>query len=67
MRIKIEAESQEEYESKLEELVKSLKGEPEMRRSVYKAQNEIADFWDAKFKKMMSGLKDEIAAILDKG
>lgn len=64
MRITIEASSQEEYEDKLDELVKSLKGEPEIRRSIYRAQNEMVDHWDNEFKKMLHGLKDDISKIL---
>ena len=58
MKIKIEVSSQDEYEEKLEELVKSLRGEPEMRRSLYPAQNEIADYWDDEFKKMISEMNE---------
>ena len=66
MRVVIEAESQEEYEAKVDELVKSLKGEPEIRRSIYRAQNEMVDHWDNKFKKMLNGLKNDISKILNK-
>ena len=64
MKITIEAESQDEYEDKLDELVKSLTGEPEIRRSIYRAQNEMVDHWDSEFKKMLHGLKDDISKIL---
>ena len=64
MKVIIEADSQEEYEAKVDRLVKSLKGEPEIRRSIYRAQNEMVDHWDAKFKKMLNGLKDDISNIL---
>jgi len=67
MRVIIEAESQAEYEAKIDELVKSLKGEPPIRRSIYRAQNEMVDHWDKEFKKMLNGLKDDISKILDQG
>ena len=66
MKIAIESESQVEFEDKLDELVKSLKGEPKIRRSIYKAQNEMVDHWDDEFKKMINGLKNDISKILNK-
>ena len=64
MKIKIEADTQEEYEAKVEDVVKSLRGVPEIRRSVLDAQNEIADYWDKEFQKMLGELKNEIESIL---
>lgn len=65
MKIRIEASTQEEYEGKVEDLIKSLRGVPEIRRSIYRAQNEIADHWDKEFRDMINGLKDDIAIILN--
>ena len=65
MKIQIECESQDEFEEKIEDLVKSLKGEAKMRRSIFPAQNTMQDNIDKKFKQMMEELKDEISTIIE--
>jgi len=66
VKIAIECESQEEFESNVDNIVKAVKGEPKLRRSIYKAQNEILDHWDKQYKTMIKELKDDITKILHK-
>ena len=37
----------------------------QMRRSYFNAQNQIMDYYDTKFKKMMDDIKKDIEAILE--
>ena len=73
MKVRIEA-TQEEFDTKREELSRILRksfkektSTPALkpRRAVIRAQNEIFDFWDSKFKAMLSDLKEEISKILE--
>ena len=35
------------------------------RRAVYRAQNQMMDYWDMKFHAMLAALKREIAEVID--
>jgi hypothetical protein len=85
MRISIEAESQEEFDSKRSDLIKALAGSKfEVKRverpgtrydlekspgsprgTVFEAQRQILEHWDAKFHAMISDLKKEVGEILE--
>ena len=36
----------------------------EMRRAYYKAQNEMMDYWDRKYKEMLKEIKRDIEEVL---
>ena len=66
MRVTIEAESQAEFDDKRQSLIKAIGGKPalEPRRAALKAQNEIMDFWDGRFKAMLDAIKGDVDALL---
>jgi hypothetical protein len=67
MKVKIEAESQTEFEAKKEAVSKMLSNDyGKVRRAIYPAQNEIFDYWDRKFKGLIQELKNEILSITKK-
>lgn len=76
MKIKIWTNSQSEFDEKRSELAKSLAGDdyelirkamklPEYRKPFYKAQGEIQDYWDTKFKELLEDIKKDINEILE--
>ena len=80
MKIKIEADSQEEFDDKREELIKAIAGtklkvkiskiydleKPAIapRRSPFKAQNQMIDYWQVKWESMLKDIKAEINEVL---
>ena len=76
MKIDIHCESQEEFDDKREELLKRLAGEKfdiiqkglapvPLRRSKIKAQNEMMDYWDGEFQKVLELIKEDIKKIIN--
>lgn len=79
MKIKIEAESQKEFDSKRHELIRALAGSEytvDIRKSserspeddgepYFDAQREILKFWDSEFHKMLAEIKKDIGKIVD--
>lgn len=76
MKIDIHCESQEEFDDKREELLKRLAGEKfdiiqkgltpvPLRRSKIKAQNEMMDYWDGEFQKVLELIKEDIKKIVN--
>lgn len=79
MKIKIEANSQEEFDEKRHELIKAIAGShlevsirkagqksaTETREPHYKAQREMLHFWDEKFKVMLRDLRTEIGEVIE--
>jgi hypothetical protein len=78
MKIKIESESQEEFDSKREEIIKAVAGSKlrvsvsraneslatEPKEPYFDSQKEVLNHWDAKFKSMISDIKADIDEIL---
>lgn len=75
MRVHIEAESQEEFDSKRVDLIRALAGsqlEVIEKAAIPKAptpseipaQNQMIEHWDARFRSMISKLKADIAEII---
>jgi len=72
MKIQIEG-TQEEFDEKRFDILKALGGKKfnieskpiQMRRAFFTAQNQMMDFWDEDFKKMMDGLKEDVVKIID--
>ncbi|NBP16516.1 hypothetical protein EBU95_19365 [bacterium] len=77
MKIRLEG-TQEELDSKREELIKALakdkldveiraKGQKifgQKRPPYFKAQHEILEYWDKKFQKMLKDIKKDISEII---
>ena len=80
MKINIEA-TQEEFDEKREELIKSLAGtklivtirkasDSKMQQSkppVYHAQAQMLEFWNRKYAQMIQSIKMEVGEIIEKG
>lgn len=80
MKVEIRAESQQEFDEKRPELIKAIAGsrlEVEIRKvgekrstdsrpAHFKAQQEMLDFWDRKFKEVLLATKLEIGEIIGK-
>lgn len=76
MKIRIEADSQEELDEKRPELIRALAGEHlrveiskgrhpiSPRNSPIKAQNEMIEYWDKKWSETIRDIKKEIEGVL---
>ena len=78
MKITIHAESQEEFDEKRFELIKAIAGSrlevdvrkvgqkrpTDARPMHFKAQQEMFDFWDKKFKQTLNAIKLEVDEII---
>jgi hypothetical protein len=78
VRLKVESESQEEFDAKRPELIKAIAGSKldveirrrgqkkplESRDPHYRAQKEMLDYWNKKFNTMIEDLKAEINEII---
>ena len=77
MKVTIEADSPEEFESKRADLIKALakkvraktiydleKPAIEPRRAKLASQNDVMDLWNEKFKKMVKDIKREISDVI---
>lgn len=69
MKVVILADSQEEFDSKRSGLVKAIAGESPLSPKLpyFKAQGEMLDYWDGKFRRMLSDLRKDIDEIVDNG
>ena len=75
MRVKIEADSQEEYELKKAALLEKIAGPAyevrlkkkgqslvnEPRPAHYQAQKEMLEYWNARFREVIEEIKDEVS------
>lgn len=78
MKLKVESNSQEEFDSKRPELIKAIAGSKldveirekgqkkplESREPYYRAQKEMLDYWNSKFDSMIKDLKAQINEII---
>jgi hypothetical protein len=72
MKVHVEAESQQEFEEKRTELLKALAGDrfeiivkSAPKKAKFRAENEMLNHWDKRFKAMIAIMKKEVSAILD--
>ena len=81
MKVKIEADSQEEfdqkrgslleqiagpqYEVKLKKKGQTLAGEP--RPAFYQAQSEMQAYWSKRFQEVLNEIKEEVSDVFNKG
>jgi len=68
MKVQILADSQEEFDAKRSVLVRALSRSgnipTEARKPHFKAQGEVNQMWDEKFKQMLEEIKREIDEII---
>lgn len=79
MKIKIESESQEEFDSKREDIIKAVAGSKfrvsiskkdeslatDPKEPFFDSQKEVLSHWDKKFKKMIEEIKADINEIVE--
>jgi len=74
MKVRINADSQDEFDSKRDELIKAIAGSRydvdleksyKAKDSPIKAQNEMVNYWGSQFEKMIRELKKDIEKIID--
>ena len=66
MKIRIEAKTQEEFDSKRDSIIKALSGQVagEPREPHYAAQKEIFKHWDTRFKEVIESIKREVDEVI---
>ena len=74
MKVQIDAESQDEFESKRDDLIKALSGSRydidleksyKAKDSPIPAQNQMVNYWGKQFEKMIDELKRDIEKIIN--
>lgn len=68
IKLNIEANNQEEFDEKRDDIVKALVGFKSIqpRRAVHRFQNESMDYFDKRYRLYLNKIKEEIAEILNR-